>query len=160
MRASISKALIGLLIAAVWNASASLSVSETAAPTRVLFIGNSLTAANDLPAIVQALARARGQTLDYQTLAYPSYSLSDHWDKGEARAAIAKGHWDIVVLQQGPSALEESRESLIKYTQLFADEIQRVGARPALYMVWPTADRRADFDRVSESYRLAAVKVG
>ena len=134
--------------------------SESAGATRVLFIGNSLTAANDLPAIIQALAKSRGQVLDYQTLAWPNYSLGDHWDRGEARAAIGKGHWDFVVLQQGPSALEESRELLLKYTQHFTDEIRRVGARPALYMVWPAADRRNDFDRVRESYRLAALKAG
>jgi len=152
MRAAASGALLWFLGALAGN--------ETAAATRVLFIGNSLTATNDLPAIVQALAKSRDQTLDYQTLAYPNYSLGDHWDKGEAQAAIAKGRWDFVVLQQGPSALQESREMLLKYTQLFTNEIQRVGARPALYMVWPSAGRRDDFDRVSESYRLAALKVG
>ena len=34
----------------------------------------------------------------------------------------------------------------------------RWGARPALYMVWPSQQRSFDFDRVSRSYRAAALK--
>ena len=147
-------------VSAVGLSSNALSkVSDPPASLRVLFVGNSLTATNDLPAVIQALARSRGQALDYQTLARPNYSLGDHWEKGDARDAIRKGRWDFVVLQQGPSALEESRELLLKHTRLFAEEIRRVGATPALYMVWPAASRRQDSDRVTESYRLAAEKV-
>lgn len=127
---------------------------------RVLFIGNSLTYTNDLPAVVQALAEAGGQApLVYRAVTYPGVSLEDHWLGGEARGAIAEGGWDVVVLQQGPSALPASRELLVAYTRRFAEEIRRVGARPALYMVWPSEDRSFDFDGVSRSYREAAEAV-
>ena len=58
--------------------------------------------------------------------------------------AIARG-WDVVVLQQGPSALSESRVLLVDYTKRFDAEIRRTGARTALYMVWPSRTRRGDF---------------
>ena len=60
------------------------------------------------------------------------------------------------MLQQGPSALPESRVLLVDYTQRFADRIRAVGARPALYMVWPPLDRAGDWDAVTESYAAAA----
>src|SRR5581483_2484722 len=41
----------------------------------------------------------------------------------------------------------------------FAAEARRAGARPALYMVWPSASMAEDFDGVSASYREAAEKV-
>jgi hypothetical protein len=127
---------------------------------RVLFIGNSLTYANDLPAIVEALAEASGQKrFVYKSVAFPDYSLQDHWTEGHARKAIAASKWDVVVLQQGPSALEESRKLLLEYTRLFDKAIRAAGARPALYMVWPSQARFRDFDRVVESYRLAANEV-
>jgi hypothetical protein len=127
---------------------------------RVLFIGNSLTFANDLPAIVEALAGAsRQKPLHYKSVAFPDYSLEDHWAQGDARKAISNETWDVVVLQQGPSALPESRQLLLKYTRLFDGEIRASGARPALYMVWPSEARFKDFDRVVESYRLAADEV-
>jgi hypothetical protein len=84
------------------------------------------------------------------------FSLEDHWKDGAAAREIARGDWDVVVLQQGPSALPESRVLLIEYARRFADVIRAAGARPALYMVWPQANRSFDFDRAVESYVLAA----
>jgi hypothetical protein len=128
------------------------------AEMRVLFIGNSLTYANDLPGMVQALA-AGGPPVDVSMVAGPNVSLDDHRTSGEASRAIAGGRWDFVVLQQGPSSLPESRQQLRASVAAFADEIRRAGARPALYMVWPSADRAGDFERSSESYALAAADV-
>jgi hypothetical protein len=124
----------------------------------VLFIGNSLTYANELPEMVRALALASGETLRIGVVANPDWSLEDHWNGGDARSAIRRG-WDVVVLQQGPSALPESRALLIDYTRRFAGEIRAAGGTPALYAVWPSVSRFGDFDRASESYRLAAEEV-
>ncbi|MGH9219228.1 MAG: SGNH/GDSL hydrolase family protein [Vicinamibacterales bacterium] len=127
-------------------------------PTRLLFIGNSLTYANELPAMVCALARSAGRQAICESVAKPDYGLEEHWSDGEARRAIARG-WDIVVLQQGPSALPESRRLLIAYTRRFDAEIKKAGARTALYMVWPSRTRRGDFPAVSQSYAAAAQDV-
>lgn len=129
------------------------------APTRILFIGNSLTYQNDLPGMVCTLARAAGRPAVCESIAKPDVSLEDHWHAGEARKAIATGRWDIVVLQQGPSALPESRRLLIDYTKRFDAEIKKAGARTALYMVWPSRSRRGDAEGVSQSYRAAAKAV-
>jgi hypothetical protein len=126
----------------------------------VLFIGNSLTAANDLPAMVDAIGRAHGAGVAHETVAVPNFSLEDHWQKGDAVRAIARGGWSTVILQQGPSALPESRVLLRAYVRKFDAEVRRVGARTALYMVWPAAARKDDFDAVHESYASAAHDVG
>ena len=127
---------------------------------RVLFIGNSLTAANDLPGLVQALSAAGGAIrLECRAVTFPGYSLDDHWQRGDAQRAIAVGGWSFVVLQQGPSALPASRNALIDSTRRFDAAVRRVGAKLALYMVWPERDRRGDFDNVSQSYRRAAQAV-
>jgi hypothetical protein len=124
---------------------------------RVLFIGNSLTAANDLPGIVEALSRARGNlAVEATTVTANNFSLEDHWNQGGARATVARGNWSFVVLQQGPSALPESRVLLREYARRFAGEARKTGARTALYMVWPSKARSRDYDAVSESYALAA----
>jgi hypothetical protein len=127
---------------------------------RILFIGNSLTATNDLPAVLEAFARAQGVTVETRTVAFPDHSLEDHWRRPEARRAISEGKWDYVVLQQGPSAMQDSRRLLRTYTTRFAEEIAAAGARPALFMVWPASGRLNDFPRVIESYRAAAADVG
>jgi len=154
---SLAAALVAVAIAASAD---SLTQSATAVPKRLLFVGNSLTAANDLPEAVARLAVADGQPRPLvQTVAMGGFSLEDHWNQGDARRAIGTGRWDFVVLQQGPSALPESRRLLVAYAQRFADLIQQAGARPALYMVWPSRDRRQDYDGVSQSYRAAAKAV-
>jgi hypothetical protein len=134
--------------------------SAAPAPLRVLFIGNSLTAANDLPALVEAIAKENGERILTRMVAYPNYSLEDHWNRGDARRAIAEGGWSFVVLQQGPSSLAESRVLLVDYAQRFKEEARRVKARIALYMVWPAASRPGDFDGVRLSYETAARETG
>lgn len=126
----------------------------------ILFVGNSLTATNDLPGMVEAMGRAAGVDVRCAAVAKPNFSLEDHWNDGEARRAIAKGGWTHVVLQQGPSALPESRVLLDEYARRFDREIRRANARPALFMVWPSQGRRQDFDGVSRSYAGAATLVG
>jgi len=127
---------------------------------RVLFIGNSFTYSNDLPAIVEALAAATSQKrFIHESVVSGGYSLEDHWNDGQAMKAIAKGGWELVVMQHGPSA-RDGRPTLYEYAPRFAKEIRSIGARPALFMVWPERARLAtDFDRCSETYRTAAERI-
>ncbi len=148
------------LLACLVTRASQAQAREPKAELRVLFIGNSLTYANDLPAMIEALAEATKQKrFIYRSVAFPNLSLQDQWERGEAQKAIAQGKWDVVVLQQGPSALAESRQSLLAYTRLFANKIRASDAKPALYMVWPAEARSSDFERVVESYKLAADEV-
>ena len=107
-------------------------------PTRILFIGNSLTYSNDLPALVCAIARSAGGTSTCESIARPDYGLEEHWNErrgaGGHRARLGGGD-----LKQGPSALPESSKLLIDFTRRFDAEIKKTGARTALFMVWPRA---------------------
>jgi hypothetical protein len=153
-------AFLPILLAAATNCGSTSSEPAPDPELRLLFIGNSLTSANDLPGLVLKLAREDpGRTLRVKSIAYGGYSLEDHWVRGDAQRAIAEGGWDLVLLQQGPSALPESRVLLLEYARRFAGEIRRVGARPAIYMVWPELAREADWDAVTASYAAAAEAV-
>jgi hypothetical protein len=123
---------------------------------RILFIGNSLTYTNDVPGILAWILQEAGVEVGrIESVAYPNYGLEDHWVDGVGRQRIAEGDFDVVVMQQGPSATE-GRPSLLEYSQLLAGEIVAAGGRPALYMVWPSRVRDFDFDGVSDSYQTAA----
>jgi hypothetical protein len=126
----------------------------------ILFVGNSLTSTENLPGLVAGLASAVGRPLQTAMVALPGYSLEDHWNQGDALRSIDGGGWRIVVLQQGPSSLEESRILLRRDAARFAQHIRAVGARPALFSVWPESSRQAAFPDVIESYSLAAADVG
>ena len=129
-------------------------------PLRVLFVGNSLTAVNDLPSYVGALAKARGRTLDSKTIAPGGYSLEDHWNDGAAPAELAQGGWDVIVMQQGPSALRESEANLKVWATRFADAARAAGTMPALLTVWPESYRYGALDAVIGSYRRSAKVAG
>ena len=129
-------------------------------PLRVLFVGNSLTAVNDLPAYVAALANARGRKLEHLTIAPGGYSLEDHWNAGLARDALRNGSWDVAAFQQGPSALRESEADLKVWATRFADEARAAGTTPALLTVWPESYRKASLVTVIASYRRSARAAG
>ena len=154
-RPGLSTVVVAGALGLACAAARAVSPSE-AAPGRpsVLFIGNSLTASNELAARVASIAAAAGRPLRTSAVTISGASLLDHWQDGRAVTAIRDGHWDVVALQQGPSTLPESRAELIASTRQFAAEIRAAGGRPALLMVWPLPGQTAA--AVSASYRAAA----
>ena len=148
------------LVAFTGESWAPVSGQEAAEGISVLFVGNSLTIQNDLPAMLEALLRSGGlEQVRMASLSQPGFGLEDHWRGGVARAAIRDGEWDVIVLQQGPSATE-GRPSLLEYSSRFAEKARDAGARVGLYMVWPSKARSFDFEGVSESYSMAADSAG
>ena len=127
---------------------------------RVLFIGNSLTYFNDLPGTVAALAWSVDVSVQVSSVARPNFALIDHVEgKSNALQVIQEGSWDYVVLQQGPSSLDLSRDTLVLATRLLDPYIQAAGGRSALLMVWPESSRFEFFDAVRASYQFAAQEV-
>lgn len=144
---------VGLPAAACGQAGA-IFEPVTSGELRVLFIGNSLTEYNDLPGMLDSLLVEAGLEPTVVSIARPATGLIDHWPLQSVHDRIADG-WDVVVLQQGPSATE-GRPSLLEYAERFAPEIRAAGAVPAMYMVWPAEERSFDFPGVSDSYSDAA----
>src|SRR5688500_14029936 len=121
-----ASALRNPAIVAVLAAALGCSVRAQPASIRVLFIGNSLTSSNDLPGMIETLARTSGgPRVDCDAVAFPNFSLEDHWNRGDAGKAIARGGWNTIILQQGPSALPESQVLLREYTRKFDAEMRR-----------------------------------
>ncbi len=150
----------GVTVALLVLAAPHAGSAARAAPVRVLFVGNSLTSTNDLPAILAALAHAAGREVETGSVVHPGFSLEDHWNQGDARKALLSGRWDVVVLQQGPSALPESQRHLKQWAARFAALARAAEARPALLMVWPESYRRSALGHVIASYRNAAGAAG
>jgi hypothetical protein len=131
------------------------AAGDRPAPLRVLFVGNSLTYTNDLPRMVSRLAELDRRSCDARMLASPNYSLADHLESPRFRREIRE-KWDVVVLQQGPSSLDDSRQHLVRDTKAIA---ALSGSRIALLTVWPASNRVQVWERVAESYRIAAEAV-
>lgn len=115
---------------------------------RVLFVGNSLTYVNNLPAVLTALAASQPQPISIQTATYVAGggSLAERWRDGDAPSALRRGGWDALVLQE-QGALPECmvradtrrdrrcRES-IRAHHAFCQLAQAHGARVLLLETW------------------------
>lgn len=129
------------------------------AELRVLFVGNSLTFVNDVPGLVQAMADADGRSMAHAAIVAGNFSLEDHWNVG-APDQIREVAADVVVMQQGPSSLPANQEHLRYWSGQLTTVIREAGGEPALYMVWPSAQRSAAFPAVWDAYKTAADSVG
>jgi hypothetical protein len=86
---------------------ASEPASTAHTPLRVLFIGNSLTFVNEMPAMIGRLAAAAGarRRFGYRRETPGGYGFSEHLSTGQYRRQLVPGAWDFVVLQdQGQRA--------------------------------------------------------
>jgi len=73
--------------------------------TRVLFLGNSYTYFNNVPAILSALAQAGHQcSVETRMVAPGGKTLKDHWESSASREALNSQAWDFVVLQDGSAS--------------------------------------------------------
>jgi hypothetical protein len=150
-----------------------LAPPSSAAPaTRVLFIGNSYTYFNNLPALVKTLAEAAGTgPVEVRMVAPGGWRLIDHWEKGEAREALRSGKWDFVVLQEqsqlGDPLTVDGKPRVGSPAKVFAPaaarwaaEIARAGARPVFYLTWAKQASPEDQALLNQAYSNAATEGG
>lgn len=123
---------------------------------KVLFIGNSLTYSNDLPALVKEHAKQKGIKVQTKVIAFPNYAIEDHWNDGQVQKAIASGKYDFLVIQQGPSSQSDGRKMLIEYGEKYDSLCQLNEAKLCYFMVWPSLHYFHTFDGVIKNYRDAA----
>jgi hypothetical protein len=67
---------------------------------KVLFLGNSYTGFNNLPAMVSAVAASVGDTLIYDSNNPGGYTFAGHLQDNLSLSKIQAGGWDFVVLQE------------------------------------------------------------
>lgn len=103
---------------------------------KVLFIGNSFTARNDVPALIAQLAEARGKQFEHRLIQAGGASLRMHWNKGEAQKAIHETHYDYVVLQEQSTLPLKNALRFQENVRLFDQAIKDSGAKTALYLTW------------------------
>ena len=130
---------------------------------RVLFVGNSLTYVNDLPATVRALAASQPVPvkIETQTFVAPGGTLAERWNDGKATAALGSGHWDALVLQERGGLLacmvdSEQRSSTEcraseRAHKAFAEKAKAAGAKVYVLATWgPDEAWQTKLDRAAK----------
>jgi hypothetical protein len=121
-------------------------------PLKVLFVGNSFTARNDLPSLIAQLAAARGGTLEHRLISIGGASLRTHWNAGTALKAIQDGHYAAVVLQEQSTLPVKNAARMHENIRLFDAAIKAAGARTILYMTWARRDRPKSQEAITDAY--------
>lgn len=144
---------------------------------RILFVGNSLTYAGNLPAVFDALSEANGRATASDMIVIGGGTLTERLADGSVAAALANGKYSYVVLQErggdfmcafGPESCDNALASLNKLTRL----VQEHGAVPLLlgtFQAHPEASksivatesfaaREAGLDYISVSERLQQLR--
>jgi hypothetical protein len=98
MRRTLFLTLVAIAIAVVGIGAA--STSRDGETVRILFIGNSLTSANNLPAMVAAIAKSHGNKLIYDAHTPGGATLSRHASSNDVLEKLRQQSWDFVVLQE------------------------------------------------------------
>lgn len=126
---------------------------------RILFIGNSFTARNELPRLLKQLAAAAEQPVDiaYQMVMAGGASLRRHWNAGMAQTALAQSAFDFVVLQEQSTLPLRNPRRFHDNVRLFDPLIARHGARTVLYLTWSRRDEpEAQAERARAEQEIAA----
>ena len=134
-------------------------------PTSVLFVGNSLTYVNNLPALLRALGDSQGKAISTETYAAPGGTLAERWRDGHVAEALRARRFEVVVLQEQGGHLsacmasaQEQRKSPCAASLRAYREISKLaqerGARTLLFQTWGPDEKWRD--RLGRSLRMVA----
>jgi hypothetical protein len=133
----------------------------TSHPFRALFIGNSYTYFNDLPAVVADLAMAANQPRRFEpfVVLVGGATLEAHLARRDALDRIQAGGWDVIVLQEQSTRPIAEPQSMWRDVSAFAGAASRVGAKLVLYETWAREAAPETQDSLTRVYHKAASNV-
>lgn len=138
-----------------------LSTSQYFAQS-VLFIGNSYTYANDLPAMLDSVATHFGKDLTTGSKTNGGFTFANHYNDPVTFTAMHQQEWDLIVLQaqsQEPSfPYSQVTSNTLPYSNLLADSAYASSTcgNVMYYMTWgrengdPQWDSINTFDKMNE----------
>lgn len=126
---------------------------------KTLFIGNSYTYCNNLPAMLRDLSNGTGKTVDTASVTSSGKTLTWHWYNPESLDTIGEGGWDFVVLQDQSLRAIEEPEKLSSAAMRFAGRIREVKATPVLYVTWARQHIQEMQDVITETYMRVAREI-
>jgi hypothetical protein len=110
--------------------------------TRVLFLGNSFTYVNDLPATFAQLAQSGGRPVQVAMVANGGETLAQHAASPDSLGKIASQGWTYVVLQEQSDTPDTAAGRAYMYpaAQTLSGKAEAAGAVPMLFMTWAHKD--------------------
>jgi len=143
---SLRLALIGAILLTQFGCSGNPGCEgpgDSAGCTRVLFIGNSYTFVNDLPAMFTSLATSGGWHVEAAMQAEGGSTLANHAASAATAQALASARWRFVVLQEQseiPSVEEFRQAEMYPAARQLVRMVRSAGSRPMFFLTWAHRD--------------------
>lgn len=127
-----------LLIFLGINCTPTYATSNDISTTRILFIGNSSTYYNQMPLMVEGLAKANNINCEVKSITASSYKLTQFATTGNAYNteivnALSKEKWDFVILQEHRENIMGNLEATKNAITNLKSTIDSTGAKTILY---------------------------
>jgi hypothetical protein len=135
-----------VVFGAVW-----LNSSADGPNTRhVLFIGNSFTSYNDMPAQVEEMARNAGKDVRVTMTAPGGYTLQNQWSDSNVLSMIDSRVWDAVILQEQSQRFAFRRDKVatdsFPYGESLANRIRQRSPKAHVYWYQTWGYKNGDVD--------------
>ncbi len=126
---------------------------------RILFIGNSHTYMNDLPAFVKTMAREDGFSCDVTMLSHGGWYLADHVKEQHTKFNILYGDYDYIVLQEHSHPFDhiDDYRSAVDTISSWAKKAE---SRIVIYGTWTRKDDKESKDYMNKVNRDIADENG
>jgi len=166
-----SKKLVRLLLTFV-ALLVSTACASAASPVRILFVGNSYTYYNNMPAIAEALYESSGEgQMEVGMLVQAGQRLSDAAGPRmpELLRMMMGGRWDYVVLQEQSTLGGGYRDGLPvlgdasafhESVRVLDRAIREAGGRTVLLVTWANAAAPEQQGAITRAYESIAEEVG
>jgi len=115
---------------------------------RVLFIGNSYTYVNDLPAEFSKLAASGHHLVETGMLAQGGWTFEEHVSDSSTTTTLGSSKWDFVVLQEQSEipAFEQSRvASMYPAARQLVNLVRSADAKPIFFLTWAHQEGMPDY---------------
>jgi hypothetical protein len=163
-------ALVAVGLAAFWFGLVDRDWLDGRPVQRVLWLGDSYTYANDLPAILAEMADSAPAPVrfDITVRAFANASLEEHWNDARTRALLAEGGWDRVIVQPETFVrVLDGDDPHFSYAGKLLAAASK--ARPAVVVSWTaseahfaarSASRTEAFEAIESNHAGLAVRTG
>jgi hypothetical protein len=125
---------------------------------RVLFIGNSLTSANNLPRMVADIAESHGYRIVYDSHTPGGARLANHASNPKVLQKIKRESWDFVVFQEQSQYPGFSKKQLSKdvfpYARRLTEAVMNANDRASVVFYMTMARRNGDPQNKNASSEL------
>ncbi len=120
---------------------------------KILFLGNSHTYYNDLPALFAKICKEKGKDVEVNMLAQPGVTYEWHLTQyTDLRFALVHGGYDYIIMQQAAHEPCPSKEETIRDAGKIIEMAKAQGVKVIQTLPWARLGMPEEFEKMKDIY--------